>query len=1122
MNKERHERISALFAAAVRLPASERPTFLNTECGDDTGLISAIQSLLDNDIEDDAFLQTPALGHVAINLGRLCEPAQNWIGKQVGEFLINGVIASGGMGTVFKATQRDPHRLVALKLMRPGLMSPLAQQRFHYEAQILARLQHPNIAQVYGAGQHNEAGVSLPYFAMQFITEALPITRFVTDHRLALTHRLELLTKVCDAVHHGHQKGIVHRDLKPHNILVDASGEPKVIDYGVAKATHADMPLTLQTDARQIIGTLQYMSPEQVSADRYVGGDLREVDVRTDVYALGMVLYELLCDRLPYDVSHTSIPEAMRIIREQSPPRPSVHAAVLRGDLDTIVLKAMDKDLARRYQSAHDLARDLRHYLAGEPIEARRDSTWYIVRRTIGRHRLPLAAAVAFLILIVASSVIAWTLLIRSQRAELTARVAHIQAVDNLLDALLAQARASRKTGWIGQRLNALAAVERAAAIRPSPELRNEAIAAMALFDLRPVPPKLSHTGLCSFDNSMRRCQFIDRDHRVTIVNIADDAVVAVIPLPDPGMTPIQEQLIDRYFIRLLDKVGLPRRVDIWRIPEVELATQVEVSESSGFDVSDDQQRIAVKGRDGAVHIYDLESGTEVQRVPTDSNHSRLKFDHTGRFLAQYGGHDTDTPIHDLRTGEVRRVLEGVNTHWAVVWSPDDRILAGAEANSVALWDMQSARIIDTLRAHEQTVVGIGFQSGGNVMWTSSWEGVTNFWDVRTRQALLHARGGVCGQSPDGRRFALRAPDEADGASLFEWQGGTEFCRLVGTEDTSAASSDSGAFDSTGDLLIVTSPTPLGLRVFDIRLQKEIAAAPIGPIGCSCFDPHGRFVITSGVRGLEQWPIERAAQHLKLGPPKLLRSDGDIKDMDLSADGRILALTRLYDTSHFTIMDLSQPDSVRNLACLPNAQNIALSHDGRWVALCTWGGAGAEIWDVATGQRVAQLPFQGNATVRFTPDGSRLFISESRGLCVWDTQSWKLIRCVSGEAFRPLTFSPDGRLLFTMDSTARIRLIDAVSLEEVAALESPEQGAWSSIAVNKDGNLLAVFTLRNHVIQLWDLRSVRKQLAAMNLDWRLTGDSNRGNADLDTSPFQEPPLAPSANVIDFDLGRPIS
>ena len=290
------------------------------------------------------------------------------IGQRVGQYHIKNLIATGGMGSVYLAVQEQPRRTVALKLLKRGIASRSALRRFEYEAQILARLRHPGIAQIYEAGTHQEdpAGPGTPFFAMEYIAEAKSITQYAADRKLGTHKRLELFARICDAVHHGHQKGIIHRDLKPTNLLVDAAGQVKVIDFGVARATDSDQAVTtLQTDLGQLIGTLQYMSPEQYDADPAA------LDTRSDVYALGVVLYELLCERLPYDLTRATIYQAARIIRDQAPPRPSTVSRLITADLETITLKALQKQRDERYQSAGDLGRDVRRYLNHEPIDAR-------------------------------------------------------------------------------------------------------------------------------------------------------------------------------------------------------------------------------------------------------------------------------------------------------------------------------------------------------------------------------------------------------------------------------------------------------------------------------------------------------------------------------------------------------------------------------------------------------------------------------------------------------------------------------------------------------------------------------------------------------------------------------
>jgi len=414
-------------------------------------------------------------------------PLPHGLPDRIGRYHIKRVIASGGMGTVYEATQDNPRRVVAVKVMKQGIASKSALRRFEYEGQILGRLRHPGIAQIYEAGTHviepraeyeprarseritNRADqgsndpnrdrnvapplvggadtncdpgapgqmvpFSVPYFAMEYIPNAKLITVYADEKKLGTRQRMELFAKVCDAIHHGHQKGIIHRDLKPSNILVTSDptapplanggrynaapldrgghgGVVKIIDFGVARCTDSDLAVTtLQTDVGQLIGTLQYMSPEQCE------GDPHDIDTRSDVYALGVVFYQLLCGKLPYDVTHMAMHQATRAIREQTPTKLSTLNHTLRGDVETIALKALEKERERRYQSAADFAHDIHRYLTGEAILAHRASIVYQLRLFARRNKAVFASLSALFVVLVAAVIVSTSLYLRAEAA---------------------------------------------------------------------------------------------------------------------------------------------------------------------------------------------------------------------------------------------------------------------------------------------------------------------------------------------------------------------------------------------------------------------------------------------------------------------------------------------------------------------------------------------------------------------------------------------------------------------------------------------------------------------------------------------------------------------------------
>jgi len=425
-----------IFGEAIDLPVAERAAFLDRACGGDAALRARVEALLAGHDDAADFLENSRANRPPLR-------AEEKPGDVIGRYTLLRKIGDGGCGVVYLAEQTEPvRRRVALKVIKLGMDTHNVIARFEAERQALAMMDHPDIARVFDAGA-TDAG--RPFFVMEFV-DGVPITRFCDEHSLPMVARLELFARVCLALQHAHQKGVIHRDVKPSNILValhDGVPAPKVIDFGIAKATQGRLTEhTLLTGLEQFIGTPAYMSPEQA--------ELRELDIdtRSDVYSLGVLLYELLTSRPPYDpksLVQAGIDEIRRIIREVEPPRPSTRVStladadrataarlrcaapmqltsVLRGDLDWIVMRCLEKDRDRRYSTAHELASDVRRHLRQEPVLARPPSTFYRMQRFVARNRLVCASIAAVAAALVIGTVVSVRQAIRATRAERVAQ----------------------------------------------------------------------------------------------------------------------------------------------------------------------------------------------------------------------------------------------------------------------------------------------------------------------------------------------------------------------------------------------------------------------------------------------------------------------------------------------------------------------------------------------------------------------------------------------------------------------------------------------------------------------------------------------------------------------------
>lgn len=1026
---------------------AERAAFLDEACESNVALRSRIERLLERHAQTDGFLATPALT-VTVD-----EPVAERSGMMIGRYKLMEQIGEGGMGLVFVAEQQQPvRRKVALKVIKPGMDSRAVIARFEAERQALAVMDHPNIAKVLDAGT-TESG--RPFFVMELVRDG-PITRFCDDRRMAPRERLELFVHVCQAVQHAHLKGIIHRDIKTSNILVTLhDGKPvvKVIDFGIAKAIGQQLTdKTVYTRFTQMIGTPMYMSPEQAEMSGL------DVDTRTDIYSLGVLLYELLTGTTPCEEERlrtAGFDEMRRIIRDEEPVKPSTRVSTLgpdaatvsatrqsdpkrlsrlfRGDLDWVVMKALEKDRNRRYESASGFAADIERYLHDEPVLACPPSAFYRFRKFARRHTaaLSMTAALAAAMLVAVGSLISAVNVLAASNAQIkeeqtqtnTALGREKQANDDLTRTLEEKLRSLY--------FHRVALAERELAA--SREGRAE-----ELLDECPV-------SLRSWERGAEPITF--RGHSAWVWRAT--------------FSP------DGQYVASAGGIPLIGEIKIWKptTGEVVRTLRSHIGPVIGVAFSPDGQRLASAGWDRTIKVWEVATGTLIR---TQSAHRQqvlsVEFSPDGKLLASASA-DRTIKLWDAASGQELRTLQGhTDSLTRVTFSPDGKHLASAGFDTtVRLWDTATGQAIHVLRGHTGPVFDVNYSRDGQRIASTGGGGRAMIWNatngehIRTIRVHIDAGVGIA-FSADGRRLASSSVDK--NIKLWDVESGEEVLTIRGHDDAVM----SVTFSPNGQQLVSASIDGTA-KVWDINpntaqpsLMLRTLRGHNDTVVAVAYGADGKFLASASLdQTVRLWDATSGAErHILSGP---------VYSLSFSRDGRRLATVGFTDTVR--IWDAATGNEVR---AFPNfGPAVALSPNGDRLA-AGLDSFNVRIWNVESGREEFTLPEAEPLTCMvFSPDGAKLASSSLFGTVkIRDLATRQVEHNLRGHRHyvQTVVYSRDGKRFATASWDKTARVWDAATGKELLTLTG-HQDRVRSVAFSPDGKYLATASL-DHAVKIWD------------------------------------------------------